>query len=73
MNFVSVSNVDDRDVNLPSIELKTDVILNNFNISEQDIKDVQNNLIINKASGPDEVSHRMLKQTLNTICKPLCT
>jgi hypothetical protein len=71
--FVSVSNVDDRDVNLPSIELKTDVILNDFNISEQDIKDVLNNLIINKASGPDEVSHRMLKQTLNTICKPLCT
>ncbi len=26
---------------------------------------------VHKASGPDEISHRMLKESSNTICRPL--
>ncbi|XP_060571977.1 uncharacterized protein LOC132730138, partial [Ruditapes philippinarum] len=39
---------------------------------EQEVTDILDNLIINKASGPDEISHRMLKETSKSICKPLC-
>ncbi len=29
------------------------------------------NLVVNKASGPDEISHRMLRETSTSLCRPL--
>lgn len=67
--FTSISNVDDTNATLPNLTLKTQNKLEN--IKEQDVLDVLSILTINKASGPDEISHRMLKETRHTICKPL--
>ena len=44
--------------------------MNEITISE--IKDTIHSLEINKASGLDNISHRMLKGCISTICKPLC-
>ena len=44
--------------------------INEITISE--IKDTIHSLDINKASGPDNISHRMLKGCISTIFKPLC-
>jgi hypothetical protein len=40
-------------------------------INEQEIKDTLLNLVTNKASGPDEISHKMLKETSESLCVPL--
>ncbi len=70
--FVSISTVDDTNVNLPRFIAKTNESLNPINVNELEIRDVIDNLEVNKAAGPDEISHRMLKETKSTICKPLC-
>ena len=69
--FSSISNIDDSQARLPPFLKKTDKQLNNFTITEQDTIDVLSNLNINKANGPDEISHRMLKETVKNICVPL--
>ena len=40
-------------------------------ISENEITDILDNLKLGKASGPDLISHNMLKGTSKTICRPL--
>lgn len=42
-------------------------------ISEQDVIDIISIIQVNKAVGPDNISHKMLKNTMYTIAKPLCT
>lgn len=42
-------------------------------ISEQDVIDIISIIQVNKAVGPDNISHKMLKNTMYTITKPLCT
>ncbi len=69
--FISISSVDDSEAVLPNITLKTNNTLSNIHITEQEIRDVLSNLVTNKASGPDEISHRMLKETRMTISEPL--
>ena len=46
--------------------------LNIYEITISEIKDTIHSLDINKDSGPDNISHRMLKGCISTICKPLC-
>jgi hypothetical protein len=41
-------------------------------IKEQDVVDVISNISMNKAVGPDTISHKMLKLTAKTVSKPLC-
>ena len=69
--FSSISNIDDSQARLPPFHRKTEKKLNNFTFTEQDIIDILSNLNVNKANGPDEISHRMLKETVKTICVPL--
>ena len=69
--FYSISSIDDSDNDLPNFENRTDSILSNINITQTDVKDILSSLIVNKASGPDGISHRMLKNTCHTIAKPL--
>ncbi len=69
--FVSISTVDASNIALPNFILKTNATIDNINISEQEINDILSNLVINKANGPDEISHHMLKETSRTICLPL--
>ena len=49
----------------------TDSLLDRIDISEEEIKDVVVNLDPNKASGPDLISNKMLKQVAGAIAKPL--
>jgi len=70
--FVSISSVDDTGATLPTIPLKTDRLLNNLSVTEQEIQDVISTLNINKACGYDLISHKMLKNTVQSVAKPLC-
>ena len=47
--------------------LKIEQILSfcNINITQTDVKDILSSLIVNKASGSDGISHRMLKKYLS--------
>ena len=59
--FASVSSLDDSyAVLLPFIEL-TDKVLDNVDITEDEINDIIVNLDPNKASGPDLISNKMIK------------
>ena len=69
--FVSISTIDDHEIPLPNFTEKTDATLTNLQVQDQEIIDILTSLIVNKASGPDEISHRMLKETRFSICVPL--
>ena len=70
--FVSISTIDESQSNLPDFILKTNSFLNDILITESEISDILSHLIVNKANGPDEISHRMLKETCSTINNPVC-
>lgn len=65
--FSSISNIDDSNATLPTFERKSEAKLENIEMFETEILDVINNLNVNKASGPDGISHKMLKATSSTI------
>ena len=45
-------------------------MISNTNITQTDVKDILSSFIVNKASGPDGISHRILKKYLSYY-KPL--
>ena len=55
---------------LPFLE-HTDKVLDNIEITEEEIKDVIVNLDPNKASGPDMISNKMIIKIPAVIAKPL--
>ena len=63
--FTSVSHVDDSEAILPPFVEKTNQYLDNVIIMEPEVKDILDILNVNKASGPDMISNRMLKYTFN--------
>ena len=69
--FCTESAIDDANVNLPNFELRTNNTLSNVNILQSEVIDILNLLKVNKAIGPDGISHRMLKYTSKTISVPL--
>ena len=70
--FCSQSTIDDSNNQLPSTQSFPDTILSNINITEEDIKDAIKCLKIDKASGPDKISPRMIKEGCNELCIPFC-
>ena len=66
------SCIDDSEVDLPeeydNIQIPK---LDNIHITEQDIKDILIQLNISKASGPDLLNPRLLKEAANTLKYPL--
>ncbi len=70
--FLSISTVDDSHETLPDYTPRTQAKLDSIHVTEHDITDIILNLNVHKASGPDEFSHRLLKETATTICRPLC-
>lgn len=70
--FSSVSNVDDSLSQLPQLYHICNDKLNNVTIEEQEVIDIIKILPVNKAIGPDAISHKMLKSTLQSVAKPLC-
>ena len=69
--FVSISTVDDSNASLPPFTPRTENTLNLLHIEESELVDVVQTLIVNKASGDDQISHRILKNTCHLIKQPL--
>ena len=69
--FSSISSLDDSNAVLPSFYEKTDKTLEEFIITEHEIKDVLDISNVNKASGPDLISYKMLKAVSLEVSKPL--
>ncbi len=70
--FSSISTLDDSNIEPPNIDpIQVDNFLENITINKQDISDIISTLDINKASGPDKISHRMIKGTIKSITTPL--
>ena len=59
--FASISTVNDNNIMLPECPLRTlnKLVLDEITISE--VKDIIHSIDINKASGSDNISHRMPK------------
>ena len=60
--FCSISTIDDANIELPVFENRTDILLSHIIITHSEVADILNTLKVNKATGPDGISHRMLKK-----------
>ena len=69
--FASVSSLDDSHAVLPPFTELTDKALDNIDITEDEINYIIVNLDPNKASGPDLISNKMIKNIVGAIAKPL--
>jgi hypothetical protein len=69
--FSSISYLDDSNETLPTLYSLCSNSLCNITINEQEIIDIISILPVNKAVGPDLISHKMLKSTISTVAKPL--
>ena len=63
--FTSISWVCDENVQLPEFQKITNSTLQDITISENEVKDILSTLNVNKASGPDSISHKMHKYVSN--------
>jgi hypothetical protein len=70
--FCSVSDLNDRNKDLPPFEVRCKNVLSQIIVSEQDILDMISTLDANKAVGPDIISNKMLIAVKVQISKPLC-
>ena len=71
--FTSISNLEENKPLLPPLPLDTPSNLDNITITQSDIKDVLTLLKSSKASGPDGINQRILKEGAQFIITPLCT
>ena len=69
--FSSISNVDESNGCFPPFHPKNCNILNIIDITRQQIEDIISTLEVNKAAGPDLISHKLLKNIKQSISKPL--
>ena len=69
--FSFISKLDEANAPLPKIELKTNNNIIDLNVSVEESSDIIQILLPNKASGPDVISHNMLKLCPNKIALPL--
>ena len=68
----TASSLDDTNAVLPPFIEHTDQVLEHITVTEEEINDVIVNLDPNKASGPDLISNKMIKNVSRAIVKPLC-
>ena len=69
--FSSISTLDDTNVTTPNFPSRTHKTLDTFRITPNQVRDILQILKLGKASGPDYISHQMLKKTCDTVCVPL--
>ena len=67
--FASQTQVDDSNKALPYLE-PSPYTLESITISRQDVEDVLQHLNVSKASGPDLISTRLLKEGANVLALP---
>ena len=70
--FASISCLVGDEPALPEFSLLCTDVLDKMDIFEQDISDVISTLQVNKAIGPDDISHKTLKETIHSVSIPLC-
>ena len=70
--FTSISSLDDNDKELPIMQPRCTVNFPNLVFQEQEVFDIISVILVNKAVGPDCISHKMLKSCKEAISKPLC-
>ena len=69
--FVSISTVDDSTTHLPNSEQKCQNLLSSIECSPDEIESLIKLLNVNKATGPDIISNKMLKPVSKEISLPL--
>ena len=69
--FISVSDIGEANIPLPNFNSRTESVLSQVRVSESEVKDILNTAKVNKATGPDGISNRMLKYSSKSIAKPL--
>jgi len=69
--FASHSTIDDSNATLPPENTPQHEQLNNIQVNETEVRDILKSLKCSKASGPDGISPRMLKETANYFSVPL--
>ena len=70
--FCSIATLDNDNKDIPCMTDRGPGILTDIIVTEQDINDIISCLDPQKASGPNDISHRILIGIKNTICRPLC-
>ena len=65
--FLSISNIDDANIEIPNFENRCNVDFTQIRIAESEVVDILKILKLNKATGPDGISNRMLKLTCSTV------
>ena len=70
--FCSISTIDDLNIELPVFENRIEISLSHIVITQSEVTDILNALKVNKAMGPDGISHRMLKTCSVLLAIPLC-
>ena len=69
--FVSQSTILDDGSQLPPFNYVTDARLDHIIINIQEVKEILLNLETNKATGPDTISNKILKECAESLCGPL--
>ena len=70
--FISQSQINFTNANLPTLEQNTNSLCN-VKLTPQEVKDIISTLDESKANGPDEISVKVIKVIKSEICSPLCT
>ena len=69
--FSSISNLDTSNASLPEFIYKRNSRLSTIEFNENDVLDQLKSLDVSKATGPDGVSAKMLKETATAIAPSL--
>ena len=69
--FSSQSIIDDSDKHIPDLDQNSEYVLEQITITELDVKGILATLDTSKASGPDLISPKMLKEASNALAYPL--
>ena len=69
--FLHHSDIDTSNAQLPSNSNLPECALTNINVTENDVTDLLKDIDVSKATGPDGISPRLLKEAGSAISKPL--
>ena len=69
--FLKNTMLDTQNSSLPDITETPNRILSSINATEKDVIDILKSLDVNKATGPDKISAKMLREASTAIAKPL--
>lgn len=69
--FASISNVAEKDLEVPFTNRRTQYNLSEIITTDEEIYNIMKNLKTNKSTGPDEVNNRILKECASILKTPL--